>query len=84
MAMPAAGLDSSAVFAAAAMRAARIALGTAVVPALVQQPLELAGQALALEGLAPGRLRRGHGWRGSGPRTSCWPATRLTGLRSGR
>lgn len=61
MVMPATGLDSLTLLAAAAARTERIALGTAIVPAFIQHPLKLATQALALEGLAPGRLRLGIG-----------------------
>lgn len=59
--MPALGLDTPTLFAAAAMRTDRIGLGTAIVPAFTRHPLGLATQAAALEGLAPGRLRLGIG-----------------------
>ena len=59
--MPATGLDTPTLLAAAAVRTARIRLGTAIVPAFTRHPLALATQALALEGLAPGRLRLGVG-----------------------
>ena len=59
--MPATRLDTLTLFAAAAVQTGRIALGTAIVPAFIQHPLKLATQALALEGLAPGRLRLGIG-----------------------
>ena len=59
--MPAIALDTPTLFAAAAMRTERIRLGTAIVPAFTRHPLALAAQALALEGLAPGRLRLGIG-----------------------
>jgi F420-dependent oxidoreductase-like protein len=61
MVMPATGLDTMTIFAAAAVRTERIRLGTAIVPAFTRHPLALATQALALEGLAPGRLRLGIG-----------------------
>ncbi len=59
--MPALGLDTLSLFAAAAMRTERIRFGTAIVPAFTRHPLGLATQAAALEGLAPGRLRLGVG-----------------------
>jgi F420-dependent oxidoreductase-like protein len=59
--MPATALDTPTLFAAAAMRTERIRLGTAIVPAFTRHPLALATQALAIEGLAPGRLRLGIG-----------------------
>lgn len=59
--MPATRLDTLTLFAAAAVRTERIALGTAIVPAFIQHPLKLATQALAIEGLVPGRLRLGIG-----------------------
>lgn len=59
--MPATGLDTLTLFAAAAARTTRIRMGTAIVPAFIQHPLKLAAQAMALEGLAPGRLRLGIG-----------------------
>ncbi len=48
-------------FAAAAVQTARIRLGTAIVPAFTRHPLALATQAVALEDLAPGRIRLGIG-----------------------
>lgn len=59
--MPAVGLDTLTVFAAAAMRTERIRLGTAIVPAFTRHPVGMADQVLALESLAPGRLRLGIG-----------------------
>ncbi len=59
--MPALGLDTLTLFAAAAMRTERIRFGTAIVPAFTRHPLGLATQVAALEGLAPGRLRLGVG-----------------------
>ncbi len=53
--------DTPTIFAAAAVRTERIRLGTAIVPAFTRHPLALATQALALEELAPGRLRLGIG-----------------------
>ena len=61
MIMRATGLDTPTLFAAAAMRTERIRLGTAIVPAFTRHPLALATQALAIEELAPGRLRLGIG-----------------------
>ncbi len=48
-------------FAAAAATTGRIRLGTSIVPAYPIHPVTLASQALALEGLAPGRIRLGIG-----------------------
>ena len=59
--MPALNLDTMTLFAAAAMRTERITFGTAIVPAFTRHPLGLVTQAMALEGLAPGRLRLGIG-----------------------
>jgi F420-dependent oxidoreductase-like protein len=53
--------DTPTIFAAAAVQTDRIKLGTAIVPAFTRHPLALATQALALEDLAPGRLRLGIG-----------------------
>jgi F420-dependent oxidoreductase-like protein len=53
--------DAVTLFAAAAARTARIALGTAIVPTYPRHPIALASQALAVEGLAPGRFRLGIG-----------------------
>ncbi|MFN8594174.1 MAG: LLM class flavin-dependent oxidoreductase [Thermomicrobiales bacterium] len=53
--------DTVTILAAAAVQTERIALGTAVVPAFTRHPLALATQALALEDLAPGRIRLGIG-----------------------
>lgn len=53
--------DTPTIFAAAAVQTERIKLGTAIVPAFTRHPLALATQALALEDLAPGRLRLGIG-----------------------
>lgn len=61
MVMPATGIDTITLFAAAAERTERIRFGTAIVPAFTRHPLALAAQAVALEGLAPGRLRLGIG-----------------------
>src|SRR5690554_6253804 len=61
MTMSASGVDTPTLFAAAAMRTERIKLGTAIVPAFTRHPLSLATQALALHGLAPGRVRLGIG-----------------------
>lgn len=53
--------DTLMIFAAAAMRTERVRMGTAVVPTYPRHPLALALQALALDDLAPGRLRLGIG-----------------------
>jgi F420-dependent oxidoreductase-like protein len=53
--------DPFAVFAAAAMRTDRIRLGTAIVPTFPRHPLALAQGAIAIDQLAPGRLRLGVG-----------------------
>lgn len=53
--------DTPTIFAAAAVQTQRIKLGTAIVPAFTRHPLALATQALALEDLAPDRLRLGIG-----------------------
>lgn len=59
--MPALNRDTMTIFAAAAVRTERIRLGTAIVPAFTRHPLALATQALAIEDIAPGRLRLGIG-----------------------
>jgi alkanesulfonate monooxygenase SsuD/methylene tetrahydromethanopterin reductase-like flavin-dependent oxidoreductase (luciferase family) len=61
MVMPATGLDTLTLLAAAAMRTERITLGTSIVPAFTRHPLTFVTQALALEGLAPGRFDLGIG-----------------------
>jgi F420-dependent oxidoreductase-like protein len=53
--------DAVTVFAAAAVRTARIGLGTSIVPTYPRHPVALATQALAIAGLAPGRFRLGIG-----------------------
>lgn len=53
--------DTVTILAAAAVQTERIHLGTAVVPAFTRHPLSLATQVLALEDLAPGRIRLGIG-----------------------
>jgi F420-dependent oxidoreductase-like protein len=53
--------DSLTVFAAALSQTRQIRVGTAITPTYPRHPLLLAQQALALEGLAPGRLRLGLG-----------------------
>jgi F420-dependent oxidoreductase-like protein len=55
------GLDAMTLFAAAAVRTARIGLGTAIVPVYPRHPLALVQQALVVAALAPGRLRLGVG-----------------------
>jgi len=59
--MNAVGLDPFPLLTAAAARTERIGFGTAILPAFSRHPVALATQALALEGLAPGRLRLGIG-----------------------
>ena len=59
--MLATGWDTPTVFAAAASQTNRIKLATGIVPAFTRHPLALAAQALALEDIAPGRLRLGIG-----------------------
>jgi 5,10-methylenetetrahydromethanopterin reductase len=59
--MNAIGLDPFPLLAAATTRTERIGLGTAILPAFGRHPAALATQVLALEGLAPGRLRLGVG-----------------------
>jgi alkanesulfonate monooxygenase SsuD/methylene tetrahydromethanopterin reductase-like flavin-dependent oxidoreductase (luciferase family) len=59
--MYALGNDLPTLYAAAAVQTDRITLGTSIVPAFSRHPLALAGQALVLENLAPGRLRLGIG-----------------------
>src|SRR5690349_4626306 len=53
--------DTLTVFAAAAVQTRKIRLGTAIVPTYPRHPLTAATQALALNELAPGRLRLGLG-----------------------
>lgn len=53
--------DTLTVFAAAAAQTRNIRLGTAIVPTYPRHPLTMAAQALALNELAPGRLRLGLG-----------------------
>ena len=53
--------DALTVFAAAAVRTTRIGLGTSIVPTYPIHPIKLVSQALALNGLAPGRFRLGVG-----------------------
>lgn len=59
--MPALGRDTMTILAAAALRTSAINLGTSIVPAFTRHPLALVTQALALEDLAPGRVRLGVG-----------------------
>ena len=56
-----AGPDAMAIYAAAAVRTERIALGTAIIPMFPRHPLNLVQQAIVVAGLAPGRLRLGVG-----------------------
>jgi len=59
--MSATALDSLTLLAAAAVKTERIVLGTSIVPAFTRHPLAFVTQALALEGLAPGRFNLGIG-----------------------
>lgn len=61
MTQSAVGADVPTIFAAAGARTSRVMLGTGIVPAFTRHPLALAGQALALDDIAPGRLRLGIG-----------------------
>lgn len=56
-----ANLDAVSVFTAAAAVTDSIVFGTSIVPTYPRHPVVLASQALALEGLAPGRLKLGIG-----------------------
>lgn len=53
--------DAVTLFAAAAVRTARVTLGTSIVPTYPRHPAALAAQALVIAGLAPGRFRLGVG-----------------------
>ena len=53
--------DTLTIFAAVAVQTTSVRLGTAIVPTYPRHPLVLALQALALDDLAPGRLRLGIG-----------------------
>ncbi len=53
--------DPLAVFAAAAMKTDRILFGTSIIPTFPRHPLALAQGAVAVDQLAPGRLRLGVG-----------------------
>lgn len=53
--------DSMVIFGAAALRTTRIQLGTSIIPTFQIHPLALVQQALAVDQLAPGRLRLGVG-----------------------
>lgn len=59
--MPATALDTLTILGAAAVKTERITLGTSIVPAFTRHPLTFVNQALALEGLAPGRFDLGIG-----------------------
>jgi len=61
MTQGAVGADTLTLFAAAAVQTERVTLGTSIVPAFTRHPLALAGQALTLAELAPGRVRLGIG-----------------------
>jgi F420-dependent oxidoreductase-like protein len=53
--------EGLAVFAAAAMRTSRIEFGTCIIPTFPRHPLSMAQGAIAVDSLAPGRLRLGVG-----------------------
>ena len=53
--------DAITVYAAAAATTSRVRLGSSIVPTYPRHPSTLASQALAVEGIAPGRLRLGVG-----------------------
>src|SRR5258708_33276995 len=53
--------DTLTAFAAAAVQTKTLRLGTAIIPTYPRHPLTMASQALALNDLAPGRLRLGIG-----------------------
>jgi len=53
--------DPLAVFSAAALRTERILFGTSIIPTFPRHPLAMAQGALAVDALAPGRLRLGVG-----------------------
>ncbi len=53
--------DALTVFGAAAVRTSQIKLGSAIIPTWPRNPVFVAQQALALENLAPGRIRLGLG-----------------------
>lgn len=55
------GADAITTFAAAAMRTERILLGSAIIPTWPRNPVFIAQQVIAIEALAPGRLRLGIG-----------------------
>lgn len=53
--------DTVTTFAAAAVSTSKVVLGTSIVPTYPRHPITLASQVIALEGLAPGRVRLGIG-----------------------
>jgi len=53
--------DPLAVFSAAAMRTDRVAFGTCIIPTFPRHPIAMAQGAVAVDALAPGRLRLGIG-----------------------
>lgn len=53
--------DALTLFAAAAVRTSSIVMGSAIIPTWPRNPVFIAQQVLALEGLAPGRIRLGLG-----------------------
>lgn len=59
--MPSLGRDSLSIITAAATMTSTINLGTAIVPAFTRHPCAMATQVMAIEDLAPGRLRLGIG-----------------------
>lgn len=64
--------DPLAIFAAAALRTTRILFGTAVIPTFPRHPLALVQSAIAVDALAPGRLRLGVGPSHKAPMESMW------------
>ncbi|MFT4039502.1 MAG: LLM class flavin-dependent oxidoreductase [Thermomicrobiales bacterium] len=61
MVMPATGIDTLTLLAAAAVKTESIVLGTSIMPAFTRHPLAFVTQAQSLEGLAPGRFNLGIG-----------------------
>jgi F420-dependent oxidoreductase-like protein len=62
--------DALTVFAAAAVRSEQITLGTCIIPTWPRHPIALAQQVVAIESLAPGRIRLGIGPSHEGGMTS--------------
>lgn len=53
--------DTLTIYAAAALQTSTVTLGTSIIPTYLRHPVVMASEALAIEGLAPGRLRLGIG-----------------------